>query len=326
MDWIDGMARCLEEPSLIYDYVIRLVEELDCDGLRLFVKGDPLAVRRQDDRLVAFDPATGDRKGMIDLHGGGYLVPDDPPPPIESLAEAKERCKQAEDTYSDEKLELFELARARVPQRFVASSVLGFTLNTYISLRGREQAMMDLIDRPDFVAAVIDVQVETAIRLAERLLPTGIDSFYIGDPSSSSGLISPQHFETFCLPAFQTFCNHFASHDVLIYIHVCGNSEPILEMLADSGAHTVEPLDPLGGVSVADAKRRIGDRVALMGGLDTLTLANGTPEEVRDEAIRKCREGGPHGYVLAAGDMVPPATSLENLRAMVQVAKDGIWK
>ena len=38
MDWIDGMARCLEEPSLIYDYVIRLVEELDCDGLRLFVK------------------------------------------------------------------------------------------------------------------------------------------------------------------------------------------------------------------------------------------------------------------------------------------------
>ena len=113
---------------------------------------------------------------------------------------------------------------------------------------------------------------------------------------------------------------------MIIYIHVCGNSNPILEMLADTGAHTVEPLDPLGGVSVADAKRRIGDRVALMGGLNTLTLAHGTPDEVRAEAIQKCREGGPHGYVLAAGDMVPPTTSLDNLRAMVQVAKDSLWK
>ena len=52
-------------------------------------------------------------------------------------------------------------------------------------------------------------------------------------------------------------------------------------MLADTGAHAVEPLDPLGGVSVADAKRRIGGRVALMGGVNTLTLAHGTPEEVK---------------------------------------------
>ena len=55
---------------------------------------------------------------------------------------------------------------------------------------------------------------------------------------------------------------------------------------------------------MADAKRRIGDRVALMGGVNTLTLANGTPDQVRAEAIQKCREGGPQGYILAAGDMV----------------------
>jgi hypothetical protein len=35
-----------------------------------------------------------------------------------------------------------------------------------------------------------------------------------------------------------------------------------------------------------------------MGGVSTLALAHGTPEEVRGEAIRKCREGGPDGYVL----------------------------
>jgi uroporphyrinogen-III decarboxylase len=97
-------------------------------------------------------------------------------------------------------------------------------------------------------------------------------------------------------------------------------------MLADTGAAVVEPLDPLGGVQVADAKRRIGQRVALMGGLNTLTLADGTPEEVRDEAIQKCREGGPHAYILAAGDMVPPGTPLANLQAMVNVARLSLWR
>ena len=57
-----------------------------------------------------------------------------------------------------------------------------------------------------------------------------------------------------------------------------------------------------------------------------MTLSFGTPEEVQAEAIRKCREGGPYGYVLAAGDMVPPDTGLANLRAMVNVAALSLWK
>ncbi len=63
-----------------------------------------------------------------------------------------------------------------------------------------------------------------------------------------------------------------------------------------------------------------------MGGLNTLTLFTGTPEQVRAEAIQKCREGGPYGYVLAAGDGVPPETPLENLQAMVDVATRSLWR
>ncbi len=81
-----------------------------------------------------------------------------------------------------------------------------------------------------------------------------------------------------------------------------------------------------GGMEVADAKRRIGQRVALMGGVNTLTLADGTPDDVRQEAIRKCREGGPHGYILAAGDMVPPQTPFANLLALVEVARKSLWR
>ena len=97
-------------------------------------------------------------------------------------------------------------------------------------------------------------------------------------------------------------------------------------MMADTGVHVIEPLDPLGGVSVAGAKKRVGHKVALMGGLNTLTLARAAPEEVQAEAIQKCRKGGPYGYVLAGGDMVPPDTSMANLRALVEVATKSLWK
>ena len=323
-DWIDGVRYCLEQPGGVADYMIRLVQKIGCDGMRLWVKPDPMTIRRQGDALIAIDPNTDERYGFIDLHGGGGLVPDRPTPPAETLDDVRRRLDALVADLHDEKIEMLRQRRQRVPDIFVASAPGGITMNTYVNLRGREQAMIDFFERPDFVRASMDMQAEAMIQRGEKLLTTGIDAFMIGDPSASASLISPRHFERFCLPAYQKFCAHFRDR-ILIYIHICGNSNPILEMMAGSGAHVVEPLDPLGGVSVADAKGRIGQTVAIMGGLNTVTLSQGTPAEVRAEAIQKCREGGPHGYILAAGDMVPPDTSLANLQAMVDVATKSEW-
>ena len=94
-------------------------------------------------------------------------------------------------------------------------------------------------------------------------------------------------------------------------------------MMADTGADCVEPLDPMGGVDVEDAKRRIGHRGALMGGLSPLTLLESSPEQVFEEAVACCRAGGRDGgYILAAGDMVPDRTPEENIRAMLQAANE----
>lgn len=326
-DFIEGLRHALEQPALIYDYALRLAEDIDCDGLRLFVRPEPVATRRAGEDILVVDARSGERLGKVDIEGGGHFVPDRPTPPIETIEDARVRLAAIVAGYSDEKMELLRQARARIPNRFVAGAPGGITMNTYTTLRGRAQAMMDLVDRPDFVHAVMDLQADAIIMNAEKLVKTGIDVLYIGDPASSASLISPRHFEQFCLPAYRKFCTHMKRyHDILIYIHICGNSAPILEMMADTGADCVEPLDPLGGVKVADAKRRIGDRVCLMGGVNTLTLAQGTPEEVRAEAERCCRDGGPHGYVLGAGDMVPPLTTRANLQALVDVARFSTWR
>ncbi len=327
-DWIESLQRCIENPNLTYDYVIRLARDTGCDGLRLFVPQEPLRVERVGDDLIVLDHKTDRRTGRSDVMGGEGFVADRPPLPVETLAEARARLDDlARDLAPDgAKIAALRQARQRVPDLFVASAPGGITINTYMNLRGSELAMLDLVERPDFVTAIMNMQVEAMIQRSEALLQAGIDALYIGDAAASATVISPRHFARFCLPAYRKFCEHFKDRHILIYIHVCGNSNPILEMLADTGVHAVEPLDPLGGVSVADARRRIGDQVALMGGVSTLTLAHGTPEQVQSAAIRVCREGGPHGYILAAGDMIPPVTPLANLQALVDVARKSLWE
>ncbi len=327
-DWIDGLARCIENPALIDEAVIRLVKETGCDGIRLFPHPAPMRVTRCDDELIVLDRQNGRRVGRIDVMGGGAFMADRPAPSVENAAEARERLQRlgAELAPGDQAITALRRARESVPDLFVVSAPGGITINTYMTLRGTDRALADLVEEPGLVSTVLMMQAEAMIRRAEALLTAGIDALYIGDAAASSSVISPGHFERFCLPAYRAFTSHFRSRGVLMYIHVCGNARPILEMLADTGVHAVEPLDPMGGVSVADAKRRIGGRVALMGGVSTNLLARGTPREVRAEAERVCREGGPTGYILAAGDMVPPVTPLANLRAMIDVARASSWK
>jgi MtaA/CmuA family methyltransferase len=181
------------------------------------------------------------------------------------------------------------------------------------------------MDSPVLSGEIMDRGLENSIEHAEALVEAGVDCLYIGDPSSSASLISPDHFREFCLPRFKTFCDKLHRHeDLLIYIHICGNSEPLLEMMEDTGVDCVEPLDPLGGVDIADAKQRIGHRVCLMGGLDTVVLLNETPEKVYEEAFNCCEKGGKTGYILAAGDMVPDFTPPENVKAMVRASREFI--
>mgnify|MGYP000931797948 CR=1 FL=1 len=51
-DWIDGMRRTLEDPTAIWEYVIRLVRRVGADALRMFVKPEPIKVVRVDDDLI----------------------------------------------------------------------------------------------------------------------------------------------------------------------------------------------------------------------------------------------------------------------------------
>lgn len=89
-DWIDGMKRCAENPAIIYDYLIRLVRQIGCDGLRMFIGPEPMKVARVGDELYGYILAAGD------------MVPSDASPAnVQALADVATQSLWREPNHSE---------------------------------------------------------------------------------------------------------------------------------------------------------------------------------------------------------------------------------
>ena len=112
-----------------------------------------------------------------------------------------------------------------------------------------------------------------------------------------------------------------AIHEAGLYHwkHSDGNLYPFLDSIVDAGTDGIDPIDPMGGMSLADVKARYGDRVAIKGNVDQVTLlTEGTPEAVA-ERVRGCltEAGLGGGYVCSSSNSIHSGVRPELYRAMV---------
>jgi uroporphyrinogen-III decarboxylase len=133
------------------------------------------------------------------------------------------------------------------------------------------------------------------------------DLLELGGGDASSTVISPKIFDRFVAPFDVPLIDAAHASGQRIVYHTCGGMMPFLERLADmkpDAMETFTPPDMGGDTRLAEAKRRIGDRVCMIGGFDQgHHLAHCTPAETR-RAVRDCFEaaGAGGGYILASSD------------------------
>jgi len=128
-----------------------------------------------------------------------------------------------------------------------------------------------------------------------------------GGGAASSTVISPRIFDEFVAPYDKPLIDLAHSVGQRVAYHTCGGMMPILEKIAAMGPDCMETFTPpaMGGdTNLAEAKKRIGDRVCMIGGFDQFHFFKGcTPGETR-AAVRRCfAEAGPGGgYLLSPSD------------------------
>jgi uroporphyrinogen-III decarboxylase len=106
-----------------------------------------------------------------------------------------------------------------------------------------------------------------------------------------------------------------------VQAHNCGRADHLLRFWKDTVG-----VDRYIGFSYLTDKKALkevmGGRVFLMGGIDTVKLHDGKPEDVLEdcrvnlETFKDCR-----GFVMMDGHNIAPGTTVQNLNAMSEAAE-----
>jgi len=192
-------------------------------------------------------------------------------------------------------------------------SVLGWVegpLAEYGDLRGVENAMLDLIDRPDLFLEAGNIIIQNEITFAVAQVKAGADMIGVGD--SAASLIAPRMYAELVLPLQRKLFAAIHEAGAAVKLHICGNITNIVQHIAKSGTDIID-VDWM--VPLEKARELSGIGVTLCGNFNpTGVLFNGSPEEVAG-AARQCIKTGGERFILMPGCEVPPATPEENIRA-----------
>lgn len=191
---------------------------------------------------------------------------------------------------------------------------------------GVESAVYAEVDYPDEFQELVSMQSEHYLRMAEMMIDAKPDFFMIG-ASGLYTLQSPAHFRRYSLPVIQKMTKMSREAGLPSLLHSCGKQKELIKIFAEeTDLDVANPLEipPMGDCNLAEIKADYGSKLALMGNIHTIeVMLFGTPEKVREEcrkAIEAAAPGG--GFILSTGDQCGRDTPFENIRAMVETARD----
>jgi uroporphyrinogen decarboxylase len=195
-----------------------------------------------------------------------------------------------------------------------------------LHLRGMNNLLTDVYDRPGWVKELLEIIADYSVRVLDKICKnTGLQCVMQND--SFISLVSPKIYDQFVAEHDRRMIAVVKKNGVISDFHNCGKTNPFLERMVDAGPDAIETLTPPGAssggdIELRDAKRRVGNRVCLMGGFNEKVLVSDDPEDVRQEA-RRCldaaKEGG--GYVLYAAGQIFDARR-ENFKVLAEVIRD----
>lgn len=183
-------------------------------------------------------------------------------------------------------------------------------------LRGIQRFLLDLYDDEQFALDLLEFCVPILLRYVKALVDQGAHAVVCSD--STANLMSREMYQKFAWPFERQVITEIARWGVPVYLHICGDTGRIVDLMAETGATCLE-VD--SQVDIAVYKQKVGHKVCLMGNLDTVSLLRWSPEEVLEASracMEKAKDGG--GYILSAGCEVPPNTPPANIHAMVEAA------
>lgn len=142
------------------------------------------------------------------------------------------------------------------------------------------------------------------------------------EPNASGDMISHKQFERMALPHIQATNREIDGLVKAKMLHICGNINRILQYLSQTGSDVIS-FDYK--VDLKLARETLGGKMAFAGKLDPVAVIQlGNPEMITELTHQYIEEAESEkgGYIVMPGCDLPPATPVENVKAMISAAKN----
>ena len=186
------------------------------------------------------------------------------------------------------------------------------------SVFGIENLMRNMIRNPDIVHKALNVITDSLIEFMNAQLEEGLQGVGIADPTASCSCISPEFFRIFAFPHLKKIIRKVKSIGTLL--HICGDIDGILNDVAKLRGLLIMSVDD---VSLKKAKEVFARKMIItLGNVSTTTLLRGTPEDVKQDALRCIKEAADGGkFFLSTGCDIAVGTPDENIWSLINTGK-----
>lgn len=189
------------------------------------------------------------------------------------------------------------------------------------TLRGTQAIIKDMFRQPDKLLQALDATANLTIS-SMLTSANAARAFRIWFPlhKGADGWMSQKQFETFYFPPLKKVMDAFINEGYIITLFAEGSFDTRLERFTDFPKGSIHW--QFDRTDMARAKKLLGEKFSLEGNVPSSLLTTGKPGDVKEHCrklIEVCGKGG--GYILAGG-AAASNPKLENLKAMVEAAKE----
>jgi len=222
---------------------------------------------------------------------------------------------------------LHEQTDAFVVMRMIASHG---PFQTACDLRGTENFLMDMALNPEFVQTLLEKVTTMLEGLLSLAMQAGGRYFNMielpGDDyaGNTSTIMSPAMFRKFIKPCIERLVKVVKERnpDVKVMLHSDGAITNLLPDIIDLGVDVIHPLEPLPAMDLTAIKKKFGEQVTFLGGIDISRAMPGSREDVIAETKRRIAQLAPgSGYILAPSNHLQADVSAENVVTLFETAR-----
>ena len=200
-----------------------------------------------------------------------------------------------------------------------------FGMDAVVWLAGTQGAIMMACDDPKAFRQLIEEIAQTDYARTELALSSPcVDMVVQRGWYSSTDLWSPKMFDEYVFPHIKRLADLAHRHGRKFGYVMTTGVEDLGSRLVDAGVDVLYFVDPLqDGISLAKASESLGGSMTLAGGINSLTLASGNPEQIKRHVREAVETLGPtNRAILQPVDALFPDTPWEGVECMIETWKE----